>query len=98
MKTYLLQSFLLLFGITAAHGQVNLSDMPNDSSDSLQKSKIWYFSPCKGRKDRICSFLQRISENLTSLQRMILIVMDCVGTYILEINVNRKIYSEKVTL
>ena len=47
MKTYLLQSFLLLLGITAAHGQVNLSGMPNESSDSLQKSKIRHFSPGK---------------------------------------------------
>lgn len=42
MKTYLLQSLLLLFGITAAHGQVNLSDMAIDSSDSLKKSRIRY--------------------------------------------------------
>lgn len=38
MKTYLLQSFLLLFGITAAHGQVNLPDVHIDSSDKTQKS------------------------------------------------------------
>ena len=29
MKTYLLQTLLLMFGITSAHGQVNLSGMPN---------------------------------------------------------------------
>lgn len=51
MKTYLLQAFLLMFGITAAHGQVNLSNMPNDSSDSLQKSKD--FSPRRVRRNSI---------------------------------------------
>ena len=55
MKTKLLQTLLLLFGITAVHGQVNLSGMPNESTDSLQKSRIRYFSPGKGGKGRVCS-------------------------------------------
>ncbi len=76
MKTYLLQSFLLLFGIAAAHGQVNLSGMPNESSDSLQKSKIRHFSPGKGGKDEVWSFSQRGWTNILSLHRMILIATD----------------------
>ena len=76
MKTYLLQSFLLLFGIAAAHGQVNLSDMAIDSSDSLQKSKIRYFSPGKGRKDEVWRFSQSVWSGITSLQRMILTAAD----------------------
>lgn len=66
MKTYLLQSFLLLFGITAAHGQVNLSGMPNESSDSLQKSKIRYFSPGKGGKDRVWDFSRKLGSKESS--------------------------------
>ena len=60
MKTKLLQTLLLLFGTTTVYGQVNLSDMAADSSDSLQKSKIRYFSPGKGGKDRVCNFFPRI--------------------------------------
>lgn len=53
MKTYLLQSFLLMFGITMTHGQVNLYSVPIDSSDGLQKSNIKYFSLRKVRRNRI---------------------------------------------
>ena len=53
MKTYLLQYFLLLFGKTAVHGQVNLSSVPIDYSDGLQKSNIKYFSRRKVRRNRI---------------------------------------------
>ena len=66
MKTYLLQAFLLMFGITAAHGQVNLSDMAVNSSDSLQKSKIRYFSPGKGGKDRVWDFSRKLGSNESS--------------------------------
>lgn len=66
MKTYLLQAFLLMFGITAAHGQVNLSDMAVNSSDSLQKSKIRYFSPGKGGKDRVWEFSRKLGSKESS--------------------------------
>lgn len=53
MKTYLLQSFLLMFGTTMPSRQVNLSDVPIDFSDGLQKSNIKYFSRRKVRRNRI---------------------------------------------
>lgn len=63
MKTYLLVSALVMqFGITSVYGQVNLSDMPTESSDSLQKSKIRYFSPGKGGKDRVWDFSRKLGS------------------------------------
>lgn len=66
MKTYLLQAFLLMSGMTTAYGQVNLSDMAIDSSDSLQKSKIRYFSPGKGGKDRVWDFSRKLGSKESS--------------------------------
>ena len=37
MNTYLLQSFLLMFGTTMPSRQVNLSDVPIDFSDGLRR-------------------------------------------------------------
>ena len=66
MKTYLLQAFLLMSGMTTAYGQVNLFDMAIDSSDSLQKSKIRYFSPGKGGKDRVWDFSRKLGSKESS--------------------------------
>ena len=72
--------------------------MPNESTDSLQKSKIRYFSPGKGVKGRVCSPVNWApgsqqagysTQNDSGLRH---------GTYILYLNVNGKVYSEKVTL
>ena len=76
MKTYLLQSLLLMFGITVAHGQVNLSNMPNESSDSLQKSKIRYFSPGKGGKNRVWDFSQKLGSKESS---QVMFIKDSTG-------------------
>ena len=63
MKPYFFVSaFVLQFGITTAYGHVNLSDMPIESSDSLQKSKIRYFSPGKGGKDRVWDFSRKLGS------------------------------------
>ena len=63
MKPYFFVSaFVLQFGITSVYGQVNLSDMPVLSSDSLQKSKIRYFSPGKGGKDRVWDFSHKLGS------------------------------------
>ena len=63
MKPYLLVSaFVMQFGITSVYGQVNLSDMSMESSDSLQKSKIRYFSPGKGGKDRVWDFSRKLGS------------------------------------
>ena len=67
MKPYFFVSaFVLQFGITTAYGQVNLSDMPIASSDSLQKSKIKYFSPGKGGKDRVWDFSRKLGSKESS--------------------------------
>ena len=60
MKRFL---FLLsVFGITSAHGQVNLSDMDLASSDSLQKSSIRYFSPGREGRNRVWDFSGKLSS------------------------------------
>lgn len=73
MKMYLLQSFLLLFGITAAHGQMNLYNMVVESSDSLQKSEIG-ISP-QAREERIECVIssQGSGDNIATLLKMVLI-------------------------
>ena len=63
MKKYLLvHAFLLQFGASTVHGQTNLSDMAIASSDSLQKSRIRYFSPGKGGEDRVWDFSKKLSS------------------------------------
>lgn len=69
MKTFLLKNVLLMSGITMANGQVNLSDMLSESSDSLQKSMTEYFSLNKGGKDEMWSFSQRARRHITSFLR-----------------------------
>ena len=76
MKTNLLQTLLLLFGITTAYGQVNLSEMPNESADSLQKSKIRYFSPGKGGKDRVWDFSRKLGSKESS---QVMFIKDSTG-------------------
>lgn len=67
MKTYLLVSaFVMQFGITNVHAQVNLSDMESSSTDSLQKSKIRYFSPGKGGENRVWDFSKKLSSKESS--------------------------------
>ena len=63
MKKYLLvHAFLLQFGASTVYGQTNLSDMAIASSDSLQKSRIRYFSPGKGGEDRVWDFSKKLSS------------------------------------
>ena len=76
MKKYLLQALLLFSGVTMAYGQVNLSGMPNESSDSLQKSKIRYFSPGKGGKDRVWDFSRKLGSKESS---QVMFIKDSTG-------------------
>ena len=61
MKSYCLISALaLLFGITSVHGQVNLTEMDSPSADSLQKSRIRYFSPGMGGRNKVWDFSEKL--------------------------------------
>lgn len=52
----------LLFGITSVYGQVNLSEMVPASTDSLQKSRIRYFSPGKGGSNKVWDFSRKLGS------------------------------------
>ena len=63
MKSYCLISVLaLLFGIAPVHGQVNLTEMDSPSADSLLKSRIRYFSPGKGGRNRVWDFSNKLGS------------------------------------
>lgn len=73
MKTCLLQSFLLLFGITAAHGQMNLYNMAVESSDSLQKSEIGISPQVREEKTECVISSKGSGDHIASLHKMVLI-------------------------
>ena len=52
----------LLLGITSVYGQVNLSEMVPASTDSLQKSRIRYFSPGKGGSNKVWDFSGKLGS------------------------------------
>ena len=66
MKNCLFISFLaflaLLFGMISAHGQVSLTGMAPSSADSLQKSRIRYFSPGMGGRNRVWDFSGKLGS------------------------------------
>ena len=63
MKTRLFISALsLLLGMTSAYGQVNLSEMDLASTDSLQKSRIRFFSPGDGGSNKVWDFSQKLGS------------------------------------
>ena len=67
MKIYfLISSLTLLFGITSVYGQVNLSDMEPASADSLIKSRIRYFSPGMGGRNRVWDFSEKLGSKGSS--------------------------------
>lgn len=51
-----------LFGIQPICAQVNLSDMDLASTDSLIKSRIRYFSPGKGGRDKVWDFSKKLGS------------------------------------
>ena len=63
MKTRLFISALsLLFGMSSAYGQVNMSDMPLASTDSLQKSRIRFFYPGDSGNNKVWDFSQKLGS------------------------------------
>ena len=67
MKSYFfISSLALMFGITTAYGQINLSGMEPASADSLVKSRIRYFSPGMGGRDRVWDFSGKLRSKGSS--------------------------------
>lgn len=67
LKRYLLiHALLVLFGISALYGQVNMSGMGLDCTDSLQKNRIRYFSYGSGGRNRLWDFSKRLWSNESS--------------------------------
>ena len=66
---FLLSVFALLFGITTVNGQVNLSEMTPASADSLVKSRIRYFSPGMGGRNKVWDISEKLGSK-GSLQVM----------------------------
>ncbi|WP_155950176.1 hypothetical protein, partial [Prevotella sp. P6B4] len=54
---------LLLSGAMPVYGQVDPSVMAPESTDSLQKCKIRYFSPGRGGMNRVWNFFKYNQEN-----------------------------------
>ena len=54
---------LLQFWIAPAYSQVNLSDMDLGSTDSLRKSRIRYFSPGGGGRNKVWNFSKKLGSN-----------------------------------
>ena len=59
---FLISALALLFGMTSVHGQVNLSGMELASADSLVKSRIRYFSPGIGGRNRVWDFSEKLGS------------------------------------
>lgn len=68
-KCFFISTFLLLSGMSPVYSQVNLSDMDLASSDSLEKSRIRYFSPGKEGRDKVWDFTGKLSSKESSQVR-----------------------------
>ena len=66
---FLISALALLFGITPAHAQVNLSGMTPESSDSLQKNRIRYFPPGRGGSDMVWDFSGLMPDDSKAAKR-----------------------------
>lgn len=64
--SFLLSILALLFGTAAVHGQVNLSEMDQTSTDSLQKCRIRYFSPGRGGRNMVWDFSGKLESRESS--------------------------------
>lgn len=62
--------------MTVVYGQVNLSDMDFASADSLQKSRIRYFSPGKGGRKRVWDFTKKLGSKASS---QVMFMKDSIG-------------------
>ena len=59
---FLISALALLFGMTSVHGQVNLSGRELAAADSLVKSRIRYFSPGIGGRNRVWDFSEKLGS------------------------------------
>ena len=75
-RLFFISTLTLLFGIIPVYGQVNLSDMELASADSLQKSRIRYFSPGKGGRNRVWDFSEKLKSKESS---QVMFVKDSAG-------------------
>ena len=67
VKNYFIISALALLSVTTpVHGQVNLSGMEPASADSLVKSRIRYFSPGMGGRNRVWDFSRKLHSKGSS--------------------------------
>lgn len=67
MKTlFFLHVLVLQLGVAPVYGQINLSGMAPLLTDSLQKSKIRYFSPGKGGKHKVWDFSRKLGSKESS--------------------------------
>ena len=61
-NSFFISALVLLFRITPVYGQVNMSDMELASTDSIQKSRIRYFSPGKGGREKLWDFSNKLGS------------------------------------
>lgn len=59
-------ALVLLFKMASAYGQMNFADIGLASADSMMKSRIRYFSPGKGGKDKVWDFSQKLGSKESS--------------------------------
>lgn len=76
MKTFFLISALAMLFSASVHGQVNLSGLEPASADSLLKSRIRYFSPGNGGRNKVWDFSDKLGSKGSS---RILFVKDSTG-------------------
>lgn len=76
MKTFFLISALAMLFSASVHGQVNLSGLEPASADSLLKSRIRYFSPGSGGRNKVWDFSRKLESRGSS---RILFVKDSTG-------------------
>ena len=76
MKSYLLITALAMLFATSVQGQVNLSEMELASADSLQKSRIRYFSPGMGGRNRVWDFSEKLGSKGSS---QVMFIKDSIG-------------------
>ena len=62
MKISFLISVLAMLLVSSVHGQVNLSGMEPASADSLVKSRIRYFSPGMGGRNKVWDFSEKLGS------------------------------------
>ncbi len=67
---FFISALALLFA-ASVHAQVNLSEMDLASADSLQKSRIRYFSPGMGGRNKVWDFSEKLSSKESAQVMMI---------------------------